>query len=236
MAISSPRPAHARNQLANLPPYFFHAAVGIHIVKRAEPPVILHQGRCQFLVRVQPGRHNFFAIVCAVNQLAAIGIANPLDLRRALVNIINLAAQLAGPSSGQPLHQDRSRNNHVNHERLLETLPPQQLAQILRLGDRSRKPVEHETMRSIRSATILSTSKSGTSSPRSIIGLAFEPRGVPLLTCSRSMSPVERCGTPYCRASSFACVPFPEPGGPRKITARSSFPTGRSSSATLALP
>src|SRR5215470_6723018 len=87
--------------------------------------------------------------------------------------------------------------------------------------------------RSIRSATIFSTSESGTSSPRSIIGLAFKPSGVPLATCSRSMSPVDKCGAPYFPASTVACVPFPEPGGPRKITARSSFPTGRSSSATL---
>jgi hypothetical protein len=30
------------------------------------------------------------------------------------------------------------------------------------------------------------------------------------------MSPVDICGTPYFSASSFACVPFPEPGGPNK--------------------
>src|SRR5271167_2247123 len=88
----------------------------------------------------------------------------------------------------------------------------------------------------MRSATIFKTTESGTSSPRSMIGLAFNPSAVPLLTCSRSMSPVERCGMPNFLASSFACVPFPEPGGPRKITARSSFSTGRSFSATLSSP
>src|SRR6516225_10972978 len=88
----------------------------------------------------------------------------------------------------------------------------------------------------MRSATILRTSESGTSSPRAIIGLAFSPSGVPFAICSRSMSPVERCGTTYFPASTFAWVPFPEPGGPRKITARSSFATGRCSSATLSSP
>src|SRR4029077_5639534 len=88
----------------------------------------------------------------------------------------------------------------------------------------------------MRSATIFKTTESGTSSPRSISGLAFNPSGVPLATCSRSMSPVERCGMPNFLASSFAWVPFPEPGGPRKITARSSFPTGRSCSATMSSP
>src|SRR5207344_501709 len=45
--------------------------------------------------------------------------------------------------------------------------------------------------------------------------------------CSRSISPVERCGTEYLAASFFACVPFPAPGGPSKITARLSSSGGR---------
>src|SRR5580700_4393855 len=93
------------------------------------------------------------------------------------------------------------------------------------------KPCE-QSGRSMRSATILSTSESGTSSPRSIIGSAFTPSGVPRATCSRSMSPVERCGTEYLAASFFACVPFPAPGGPRKITARLSSSGGRFSGTT----
>src|SRR5580704_15652069 len=84
----------------------------------------------------------------------------------------------------------------------------------------------------MRSATILSTSESGTSSPRSMIGLAFTPSGVSAATCSRSMSPVERCGTEYLPASFFACVPFPAPGGPSKITARLSSSGGRLSGTT----
>src|SRR5579862_5584873 len=84
----------------------------------------------------------------------------------------------------------------------------------------------------MRCATILSTSESGTSSPRSMIGLAFTPSGVPAATCSRSISPVERCGTEYLAASFFACVPFPAPGGPSKITARLSSSGGRFSGTT----
>src|SRR3970040_930535 len=34
------------------------------------------------------------------------------------------------------------------------------------------------------------------------------------------MSRVERCGTPCTLATCMACVPFPAPGGPRKISAR----------------
>src|SRR5215470_17854606 len=50
------------------------------------------------------------------------------------------------------------------------------------------------------------------------------------------MSPVDRCGTENRRASSFAWVPFPAPGGPRKITARSSFSCGRMSEVTPSSP
>src|SRR5262245_47143747 len=32
------------------------------------------------------------------------------------------------------------------------------------------------------------------------------------------MSPVERCGMPRYSLSRWDCVPFPEPGGPRKTT------------------
>src|ERR1700752_3579171 len=51
------------------------------------------------------------------------------------------------------------------------------------------------------------------------------PSDVPLAIFSRSMSPVDKCGTPKCLASTLACVPFPAPGGPRKITARSNCST-----------
>src|SRR5215475_8252743 len=90
--------------------------------------------------------------------------------------------------------------------------------------------------RSIRSATMRSTIESGTSSPRAMIGWARWPSEVPCDTCSRSMSPVERCGAENRRASSFAWVPFPAPGGPRKITARSSFSCGRMSEVTPSSP
>src|SRR5690348_7722584 len=71
-----------------------------------------------------------------------------------------------------------------------------------------------------------------------MMGLAFAPSGVPLDTCSRSISPVERCGTANFAASCFACVPFPAPGGPRRITARLSSSAGRFSGTTglVAIP
>src|SRR5215471_11891338 len=88
----------------------------------------------------------------------------------------------------------------------------------------------------MRSATMRSTIESGTSSPRAMIGCARCPSEVPCETCSRSMSPVERCGAAKRRANSFAWVPFPAPGGPRKITARSSVSCGRMSEVTQSSP
>src|ERR1700693_3568496 len=70
------------------------------------------------------------------------------------------------------------------------------------------------------SSTIPSTILSGTRSPRSMIGSARRPASVFRVTASRSMSPVERCGTPSCLAMRLAWVPFPAPGGPKKINAR----------------
>src|ERR1700735_2382321 len=70
-----------------------------------------------------------------------------------------------------------------------------------------------------RSSTIPSTISSGTKSPRSIIGFASKPNAVPRVTASRSMSPVERCGSFSSFEIRLACVPLPAPGGPRKISA-----------------
>ena len=63
-----------------------------------------------------------------------------------------------------------------------------------------------------------SSRSSGTSPPFSMSGPACWPSGVPAAMASRSMSPVEMRGTPRCAASRAACVPFPAPGGPRKMT------------------
>src|SRR6185436_10855463 len=52
---------------------------------------------------------------------------------------------------------------------------------------------------------------------------AWRPISVPAVICSRNISPVEMCGTCMRFPSSRACVPFPAPGGPNKITAPTCF-------------
>ena len=45
------------------------------------------------------------------------------------------------------------------------------------------------------------------------------PTPSPRRMCSRNMSPVEICGIPSDWTSSFACVPFPDPGEPNNTSA-----------------
>src|SRR6516164_6034650 len=134
MAISSTRSAHAGDSVPNLLPYFHDAPAGVNLVQPAVTAVVADQRRRLLLVRVQPLLDHFLAIVRPLHELAAVVIANPFHLRRAVVEIINLAAYLAGPPAGQAPHEQRVADDHVNHERLLEALPLQQLTQILRLG------------------------------------------------------------------------------------------------------
>src|SRR5580704_15224655 len=87
------------------------------------------------------------------------------------------------------------------------------------LGNPSKMNPLVQSGRFSRSSTIPSTISSGTRSPRSIIGLARKPNSVPRVTASRNMSPVERCGKPSSFEIRLAWVPFPAPGGPKKISA-----------------
>ena len=70
----------------------------------------------------------------------------------------------------------------------------------------------------MRARTIRLVTSSGTYSPASMYSWAFLPRGVPLVTLARKMSPVEIAGTPKWSATTLAWVPFPAPGGPIRIS------------------
>ena len=58
-----------------------------------------------------------------------------------------------------------------------------------------------------------SITSSGTRAPELIYSLALIPRDVCLVTCSRSISPVEIWGISNFSIKNLACVPFPPPGG-----------------------
>ena len=78
----------------------------------------------------------------------------------------------------------------------------------------SRKP-PLQSGRVIRSRIISTITSSGTSSPRFMYSLACLPSGVPRLTSSRRMSPVEIWGMPWSWVRKSAWVPLPLPGGPK---------------------
>ena len=52
----------------------------------------------------------------------------------------------------------------------------------------------------------------------SITSFAATPSGVPAFTAARIMSPVEMYGMPKRRQMYAACVPFPAPGAPTRIS------------------
>src|SRR3972149_1033792 len=69
-----------------------------------------------------------------------------------------------------------------------------------------------------RSRMMPSMMSSLTSCPASMIALAFLPSSVAFSAASRRMTPVEMCGTSSSAASFWACVPFPAPGGPNRMS------------------
>src|SRR6516162_7421858 len=144
-----PRSANTTQSLQDVRLHFLNALARINIVKKPKPPVVRHQGRGLFLVRLQPWLYYFFAIVRPLVQVAAIDIANSLDLRRTIENIVNLAALLTDPSPGQSPHEHGVTDDQVNHKRLMQAILLQQFTQILRLGDGSRKTVKYATVSTI---------------------------------------------------------------------------------------
>ena len=69
----------------------------------------------------------------------------------------------------------------------------------------------------ILSSMMSTTMSSVTSAPESIASFASFPTLVPAATAARSMSPVLSCGV-FSRFTIFgACVPFPAPGGPKRM-------------------
>ena len=61
------------------------------------------------------------------------------------------------------------------------------------------------------------TTSSGTSSPAFMYFWAASPISVPRAAASRSISPVEMCGSPYAATMRSAWVPLPAPGPPSRI-------------------
>ena len=89
----------------------------------------------------------------------------------------------------------------------------------------SRKPVS-QSGHPRRSQTIRLTRSSGASCPAARMLCISRPSEVFRVICSRSKSPVARCGQPVSLVNILPVVPLPEPGAPNNITARGFWRAG----------
>ena len=193
--------------------------------EHASPAVVVHQAGASGAHR-PPGARRITSSRSSGRciKLAAIMVAAAGDLRRVIVYIINLPRRFrtcGAPSAAASTDSGRRQNGRpeaapCSARRISSSLCACGSVR----GKPSRMNPSAQSGCAMRSSTMLRTMSSGTNSPRSMMGLALRPSGVPRPTCSRNMSPVERCGTPYRCAICWACVPLPAPGGPSRITAR----------------
>src|SRR3984893_6246787 len=108
-----------------------HALRRVHIFQPPEPPVVRCQWRRHLGVRFEPRRYDFFAVIGALDQLAAIGVADSRYLWGAIINIVNLATRLTHTPPGNPAHQQRRINYKMNYNRLFQSMLPEQLPEPL---------------------------------------------------------------------------------------------------------
>src|SRR5215468_8488765 len=120
--IRSPSLAHG---LLHLPRDLCHTLRSIYLVKPPEPPVVDHQRLRLLLVGLQPRGDNLFPVVRALLELSTIVIAAKVGLRWAFVNIVNLAAHLTHPPSGDTPQQQRRIDREINDDRALVSVLPQ---------------------------------------------------------------------------------------------------------------
>ena len=74
---------------------------------------------------------------------------------------------------------------------------------------------------------------SDTKLPADITSLSFIDRASLLFNFSLKISPVDKCNILYLFEINLACVPFPDPGGPKKLISLSIFYLLISSSLTV---
>src|SRR6202051_3110000 len=120
---------YLENSLRNL----FHALSRVPFSQPPQPPVVRCQRRGHLGIRFEPRRYDFLTVIGALHQLAAIRVADSRNLRRAIVNIVNLDTRLPHPAPSNPAHQQRGINDKMTDNRLLQAVLPEQFPEPLRL-------------------------------------------------------------------------------------------------------
>src|SRR6202047_3117401 len=142
---------YVENSLRNL----LHALRRVHIFQPPESPVVCCQRRGHLGVRFEPRRYDFFAVIGALYHLATVGVANSRYLRGTVINIVNLATRLAHTTPGDPAHQQRRINHKMNYHRLFQSMLPEQFPEPLSLRHGTRKSIEYEAERTVRTLAAL---------------------------------------------------------------------------------
>src|SRR5581483_783203 len=106
--------------------------------------VVVDQRRGLVLIDLEALADHFLVVVRALHELAAVVIADALLLRRAVVDVVEMAADAAGAPAREPL--DQAVELHVQQDRLVQRLALglEHLVERLRLRERAREAVEDE--------------------------------------------------------------------------------------------
>src|SRR5258708_12231259 len=120
--VNSTRGVH---DLENPACHFVYALCGVYFAQPPQPPVVCDQRCSLLLVRLQPRPDYFLPVVLPLLELSAVVIALPCYFRRAIEDIINLAAHLAHPPPSDPAHQPPPVNPHMTYHPLPLPILPQ---------------------------------------------------------------------------------------------------------------
>src|SRR5258708_34572306 len=93
---------------------FVYALCGVFFAQPPQPPVVCDQRCSLLLVRLQPRPDYFLPVVLPLLELSAVVIALPCYFRRAIEDIINLAAPPTHPPPSDSAHQQPPVNRKVN--------------------------------------------------------------------------------------------------------------------------
>src|SRR5688572_12279017 len=126
-----------------------HRLFAINLDQPAAFTVVINQRRGGPFVLFKSSDHRLRVIVTPLDEFRAIQVAKAVDLGRAEINIIYLAASGAGAPAHQPLGQSLLGNDYAREANLLALLRGQFFEQT-RLVDRPRIPVEDIAIIAIR--------------------------------------------------------------------------------------
>ena len=179
----------------------FNGLVAFHQLEIAEFLVEVLERLCLGVEHLESVLDRLRRIVLADGKRSAAQIADAVNLRRVRSDVITSSAISMDTTASKWMPAASSAS----------------ACGIVR-GTPSRMKPFAQSARATRSRTMPMMTSSGTSLPASMKLLAFRPVSVPFLIASRRMLPVEMVGMFSFLLMISACVPFPAPGAPKRIS------------------